>query len=155
MHEADPRAWPDRRRTAGRELLTLLHRLLLTAAALGAVGLAWYGRGRRVPWAAQTSVFVVVCALTIRGFADDSHPFFWLAVLPPLVALLHLPGRPWQGPAGRALLGLLAITSATHALFFGDDRYHLVVVPALCILAAAALRKPLQRHRERSATPVS
>jgi 4-amino-4-deoxy-L-arabinose transferase-like glycosyltransferase len=152
LREADPRAWPEPRRVAGRELLSLFHRLLLTVAALGAVGLAWYRRNRRVPWAAQTSVFVVVCALAIRGFTDDLHPFFWLAVLTPLVALLHLPGRPRQGPVGRTLLGLLVITSATHALFFGDDRYHLVVAPALCLLAAAALRKPLQ-PAERPATP--
>jgi hypothetical protein len=25
-------------------------------------------------------------------------------------------------------------------VFFGEDRYHMVVVPALCILAASALR---------------
>ena len=75
------------------------------------------------------------------SFVDDAHQFYRLAVLVPLLALLPLPGRPHQGPVGRFLLGLLAVTSLTHAIFFGDDRYHIVVTPALCILAAAALRK--------------
>jgi hypothetical protein len=32
------------------------------------------------------------------------------------------------------------MTTVTHAVFFGDDRYHLTISPVLCILAAAALR---------------
>jgi len=32
-------------------------------------------------------------------------------------------------------------TALTQVIFFGEDRYHLVVTPMLCILAAAALRK--------------
>jgi hypothetical protein len=30
----------------------------------------------------------------------------------------------------------------TSVIFFGEDRYHMVVSPILCILAAAALRPP-------------
>jgi hypothetical protein len=29
----------------------------------------------------------------------------------------------------------------THAVFFGEDRYHMVVTPVLCILAAGAFRR--------------
>jgi hypothetical protein len=29
-----------------------------------------------------------------------------------------------------------------HAVFFGEDRYHMVATPVLCLLAAAALRGP-------------
>ena len=42
---------------------------------------------------------------------------------------------------GVILLGLLAITTFTHVVFFGGDRYHLAVSPVLCLLAAAALRR--------------
>jgi hypothetical protein len=91
-------------------------------------------------WAVQSFVLIALGALAAHAFMDDAHQFHRLAVLVPLVALLPLPGRPHQGPVGRFLLGLLAITSLTHAIFFGDDRYHIVVTPALCILAAAALR---------------
>jgi hypothetical protein len=38
-------------------------------------------------------------------------------------------------------IGLVATTALTHAVFFGDDRYHIVISPALCLLAAAALRR--------------
>jgi hypothetical protein len=43
---------------------------------------------------------------------------------------------------GQFLSGLVLTTSLTHALFFGEDRYHMTISPVLCILAAAALRRP-------------
>jgi hypothetical protein len=140
LHEADPRAWPDERRAAGRELLTLAHRLLLVAAALALVsspvGLA---RRERVT---QLGLGLLIVLWAAYAFWADSHPFFWIAALIPVVAVLPLPGRPAQGPVGRYAIGALLLASVTHALFFGDDRYHLVVTPALCLLAAAALRRP-------------
>jgi hypothetical protein len=39
-------------------------------------------------------------------------------------------------------LALLGTTIVTHAVFFGEDRYHVVVTPVLCMLAAGALRRP-------------
>jgi hypothetical protein len=39
-------------------------------------------------------------------------------------------------------VSLLATTNVTHAVFFGEDRYHVVVTPILAILAAGALRSP-------------
>jgi 4-amino-4-deoxy-L-arabinose transferase-like glycosyltransferase len=142
LREADPGSWPEERRVAGRALLTLFHRLLLVAAALGVIAAVSRAARLQRDWIVQTLALGSVLALALWGFADIDHPFFPLAVLTPLIAVLHLPGRPAQGPVGRYLLGLLAATSLTHALFFGDDRYHLVVTPALCLLAAAALRGP-------------
>jgi hypothetical protein len=84
----------------------------------------------------------LILALTLWGFVDIDHPFYPLAIAIPAFALLRLPGHPQQGPVGRYLIGLLGVTSLTHAVFFGDDRYHLVVTPVLCILAAAGLRSP-------------
>jgi hypothetical protein len=37
---------------------------------------------------------------------------------------------------------LLGTTLVTHAVFFGEDRYHMVVTPVLALMAAAALRRP-------------
>ena len=51
----------------------------------------------------------------------------------------------WLRKRWLALLGLLLVTSLTHVLFFGEDRYHLVITPVLCILAAAALRGESER----------
>jgi hypothetical protein len=38
-------------------------------------------------------------------------------------------------------VALLATTLVTHAVFFGEDRYHAVVTPVLALLAAAAMRR--------------
>ena len=140
LHEADPSVWTEPRRVAGREFLTFFHRLLLVAAALGAVSaLHWV---KPPPWddAVQIGVGVVIMMFATFAAAREEHAFYWLPALLPLVALLPLPGRPALGPAGRYLLGLLAATTFTHCLFFGEDRYHLVVTPVLCLFAAGALR---------------
>jgi len=76
-----------------------------------------------------------------------------LAVLAPLLAALPLPGRPTQGAAGGYLLSLLAVTALTHVVFFGEDRYHLVVTPLLCILAAATFRVVSVARTDREALP--
>jgi len=142
LHEADPTAWPEQRRRAGRELLTLFHRLLMLGAALSVVAMAGYRPRAGKAYLTQTALLLMIAGVSAYCFADDDHPFYLLALIPPLVALARLPGRPTQGPAGACLLGWLLLTSLTHAVFFGDDRYHLVVTPAFCILAAAALRAP-------------
>jgi hypothetical protein len=36
----------------------------------------------------------------------------------------------------------VASVIVTHAVFFGEDRYHLVATPFLALLAACALRRP-------------
>jgi 4-amino-4-deoxy-L-arabinose transferase-like glycosyltransferase len=145
VREANPRAWNEERRVAGRGLLTLFHRLLLSAAALGVIAAVVHRRREPRPWIAQMLALGGVLALALWGFVDIDHPFWPLAVSIPLISLLRLPGRPGQGPVGRYLIGLLAATSLTHAIFFGDDRYHVVVTPVLCMLAAAGLRPPESR----------
>lgn len=140
LHEADPATWTEPRRVAGRDFLTFFHRLLLVVAALGAVSaLHWV---KPPPWddAVQIGLGVLVMMFATFAAAREDHAFYWLPALLPLVALLPLPGRPELGPAGRYLLGLLAVTTVTHCLFFGEDRYHLVVTPVLCLFAAGALR---------------
>jgi 4-amino-4-deoxy-L-arabinose transferase-like glycosyltransferase len=140
LHEADPQVWSEPRRVAGREFLTFFHRLLLVAAALGAVSaLHWV---KPPPWddAVQIGLGVVIMMFATFAASREEQPFYWLAALLPVVALLPLPGRPKLGPAGRYLLGLLAATTFTHLLFFGEDRYHLIVTPVLCVFAAGALR---------------
>lgn len=141
LREADPRSWPESRRVAGRGLLTLFHRLLLVAAALSAVAFVSPSSRETKKQYSQWALLLAIVGLATYAFADLRHPFFWLPTLLPVAALLPLPGRPRHGPVGRYLFALLAATALTHAVFFGDDRYHLVVTPVLCILAAAALRR--------------
>ncbi|MEI9937809.1 MAG: hypothetical protein WDO69_11375 [Pseudomonadota bacterium] len=125
---------------AARELLTAFHRLLLAIAALSVVAWPRWKTDARSAFFAQLALGACVLGVAAYAALSDAHPFYLLAVLAPLAAALPIPGRPAQGAVGGYLLSLLAITALTHVLFFGEDRYHLVVTPLLCILAAAAVR---------------
>ena len=149
LREAAPELWPDARRTAGHELLTLFHWLLMTAAALSPIALVTSVR-KRVSALTQGVLLLSLVAYASYSFANPVHPFFGLMVMVPFLALLPFPGRRSNGPGGRAMFALLFATTLTHAIFFGEDRYHLVISPVLCILAAGALRqksKPAQWAR--------
>jgi len=140
LHEARPAAWPEARRVAARDVLTFAFRLLLASAALGCV--AFPLARRRATRAMQGALLALVAALVAFALAGDRPAFWPLAVFASVVPWLPLRGRPPL--PGAILLGvaLLATTVVTHAVFFGEDRYHVVVTPVLVILAAAALRRP-------------
>jgi 4-amino-4-deoxy-L-arabinose transferase-like glycosyltransferase len=144
LHEADPANWPEPRRRAARGLLTLLHRLLLVGAAFGVVARPWIVQaGRERTTQLVTGGLLALLALTLSVL--ENAPFYLLPLAMLLIAALPLPGRPRQGPVGRLALAILAATALTHVVFFGDDRYHIVITPILCLLAAAALRRPAWR----------
>jgi hypothetical protein len=150
LHEADPASWPEARRVAARELLTAFHRMLLVIGALAVVAWPRWHAQTRAAFFAQLGLGALVLGLAGYAAFGDSHPFYLLAVLTPVVAALPIPGRPAHGAAGGYLLSLLAVTALTHVIFFGEDRYHLVVTPLMCILAAAAVRV----QGERDFTPL-
>ncbi len=127
LHEADPDRWPDDRRRAGRGILSGAHRVLLTAATFAMV--PWPTRRTR-----DLALAAIAIGLSALGWFRDDSPFWLCAVACSLF-------WPFSGPVLRwARLSLLG-TLLTHAVFFGEDRYHVVVIPMLCLLAAAALRK--------------
>jgi 4-amino-4-deoxy-L-arabinose transferase-like glycosyltransferase len=142
LGEADPAAWPEARKARGRELLSQVHRLLLGLAALGVVGWPLARRMRLHARLVQGALLVLVVVLAARGMFSDLHPAWPLAVALPLIAALPLPGRPRNGGVVGYLVLAVAGVAVTHAVFFGEDRYHMVVTPALCLLAACALRSP-------------
>jgi len=147
LHEARPADWPEARREAGRDLTTLAHRLLLAAAVLGCIAWPVVRRRGAPPGAvrgavAQGALLVVALGLVALAFAADAPTFWPLALFASTVPWLPLPGRPAFTPALRLGIALLATTVVTHAVFFGEDRYHVVVTPVLAMLAAAALRRP-------------
>jgi 4-amino-4-deoxy-L-arabinose transferase-like glycosyltransferase len=144
LGEADPAAWPEDRRALGRGVLSTAHRALLAAAALGLVAMPGRRRPRREQ-IGQIAALVVVAALVLNGALADDHPFWPLAIAIPLLAALPLPGRPEVGGILGYLAFAVASVAVTHAVFFGEDRYHMVVTPALCILAASALRRSAPR----------
>jgi hypothetical protein len=144
LGEADPAAWPEPRKARGRALLTGAHAALLVLAALGLVArpsrrlLAGRVSARDL---VQLGALLAVVALGLLAIFDVSHPLWPIAVVIPALALL--PAAP-GGARSRGVIGYVAFTIATvcitHAVFFGEDRYHMVTTPAFCILAACALR---------------
>ena len=139
LREAKPHDWPEDRRVAARDLLTAVHRFLLIAALLGCVAFAQ--RGRR-PVFAQ-GLLAAFCALLVYVAVTSPAPTFWpIALASALVPWLPIPGRAAWPSALLLPVSLLATTVFAHAVFFGEDRYHMVVTPVLCILAVAGLRKP-------------
>ena len=142
LGEADPARWPEARKAVGRDVLSVSHRILLAVAALGVIALPVHRRkkGRFV----QMGLLLATLLLALHGVVDDLHQAWPLAVLLPVVAFLPLPGRPRNGGVIGYLAFAVASVVVTHAVFFGEDRYHMVATPALAILAACALRRPVE-----------
>ncbi len=150
LAEADPQSWPEPRKQRARSTLTLFHHLLMLAAAFSVV--SWIpprrlarraGTTPEERWTpAQLLANVALLGFTVYALGDPEHPLFWLIVLAPILVALRLPGAPRSGPAAHWLWGVIFMTSLTHALFFGDDRYHITISPLLCVLAAGMLRRP-------------
>lgn len=148
LAEADPKTWPDERKWLGQRVLTLFHHLLMFAAVLGAVSLTWRPKAitaARFEVAVQTTLLLVLTGYGLWAAKQVDAPLYWLIALAPLIALTPLPGAPRLTRGHIYLWGLVLMTSVTHAVFFGEDRYHLTISPLLCLLAAGALRPPARR----------
>ncbi len=140
LREARPAAWPETRRVAWRAATSAAHRLLVCAAALAFV--AYVFRRSRREIVAQGAALLFVLALAAVGVMSESPHFYPLVLVAIALPWLPLPGRPPLSPALVLSTALLATTLVTHAVFFGEDRYHIVVTPVLCVFAAAAFRRP-------------
>jgi hypothetical protein len=136
LRQARPEEWPEARRVRVRELVTSFHCALLAFAALGCVGFARRGRGALV----QGALAMVALGLAVWGATADAPTFWPLAVFASVVPWLPLPGAPPVRPALKMLVTLLGSTVVTHAVFFGEDRYHVVVTAVLAVMAAGAMR---------------
>ncbi|MGC4095177.1 MAG: glycosyltransferase family 39 protein [Polyangiaceae bacterium] len=154
LHEADPVSWTESRRVAGRELASGFHRLLMVLAALGIVALPRGFQRDKPAFVVQCALLLLTAVLAGHAFAGDTHPFHWLVLFVVAVGFLPLPGRPPMSRGMLFVLGSLLCVVLTHALFFGEDRYHIVASPILCILAAAALRPARDKARDRSTSTV-
>jgi len=143
LHEADPERWSEDRRRSGRAWLTGAHRLWLTLAALGvlpAFGADAPRRRERADSSRDLTVALVcgaiMMAIAVMAWGSESSPFYLLAVAMMVVGWLTSASA---GPVTRWALFCLSATVVTRAVFFGEDRYHIVVVPMLCLLAARVL----------------
>jgi hypothetical protein len=93
------------------------------------------GVSRWATWSAAprlAAIALLAAAIALAWIKRDS-PFYLVAAA---VALAGWASGAWVGPVTRWALFCIFGTIATHAVFFGEDRYHVVIVPMLCLLAA-------------------
>lgn len=155
LREANPKHWPEPKRVAWREHLTDAHRWLLVMASFAGVSIVAGRRFyREIGFYVQMLLLVGLGILAKSAFDQDEHPFYWLILALVGIGVLPLPGRPKLGGHVGFCIGFIGLLALTHGIFFGDDRYHLVGSPLLCILAAAALRwTPSTTARRQHPTP--
>ncbi len=153
LAEAEPAAWDRDHKWHVMNLMTSFHHALMLAAALGAVS-RFSPRRWREHWG-QIALLAALAAFVVYALSLPERPLFWIGVMIPIFGLIRLPGAPPLNAGLRYLYGLLAVTSLTHVLFFGDDRYHLAISPVLCLLAAAAFRRAAQAAPSTSTVAVS
>ncbi len=135
LSQSAPGAWPEERRAEWRAILGVTQYILLLAAALGAVLLPG-GRPRHAALAVGLGLALV---LFTDGLIREPMRAWPLAVLLPVLAVLPPFERRDRGIVRYLAYGLFTLL-VVHAVFFGEDRYQVVVTPGLCVLAAAALR---------------
>jgi Dolichyl-phosphate-mannose-protein mannosyltransferase len=158
LHEAAPEAWPEPRRNDMRQGITTFHRYLMVVAALGLVTRSPWQRGKAL-WrdAAWLACVVAIGCVGYWGL-QKPEPTVWLCALLGMVQFAFMNGYclvqrvllerenqehaskplpPALPAGGRLAFGLLFSVYLTHMIFFGEDRYHMVASPVLCLLTFA------------------
>jgi hypothetical protein len=147
LHEADPSAWPDAIRQRGREILSAFHRGLLVCALFSVVaGMGWH-RYKRLGFFVQTTLALGLALLALTVIRSDEHPYYWIVVALSTLYWLPLPGHPRRFGIVNFAVGFVVLTALTHIAFFGEDRYHIVASPLLCLCAAAAFGPEARKSR--------
>jgi hypothetical protein len=136
-------------------LNSAFHHLLVLTAACAAVSRLERRSWRRSRAWAQAALLALLVGFSAYALAQPERPMYWIAALLPVLGLLRLPGSPPLGAGLAYLYGTIAVTSLTHMIFFGDDRYHLAISPMLCLLAAAAFRRPMASSEQESIRPTA
>lgn len=143
LREARPSAWPEERRVFWRQIMSTVHRLLVCALPLAFLA---FVRRRGAGQLVQGGLILAAVVAAYLGLSAGS-PIVWpIVIAGGLLPVIPLPGRPRLEPALLYAVVLVASTALTHAVFFGEDRYHVVTSPALCLLAAAVLRRPRAQY---------
>lgn len=137
LRQADPEAWPEQERLRWRGALTAMHHVLMSLAAFGFI--AWGVRSRRGLWI-ETSLRAVVAGLVALAWFADAPTFWPLALAIGVTGLIPRRSSPTMGVVGWLLVVSFVLFVMTHVLFFGEDRYHVRLIPMMCLLAAAVFR---------------
>lgn len=137
LGQADPMTWSDETRAHGRKLLMVLHHLLMSIAAFGFIG--WEMRDWK-KMGIETILRALMAGLVALGWFSDA-PIFWpLAIGIACTGLLPRSSSPTQGPTAWLITVSFLLFLLTHMIFFGEDRYHVRLIPMMCLLAAAVFR---------------
>ena len=141
LSQADPDAWPEERRARYRGVLSAVQYVLIALSALGVTRRPRAGRFDVLAWAP----LLLLVGLFANGVLSEPHTVWLVAVGVALVGGARVFDAKDSGfvPYLALTLGSLIVV---HAVFFGEDRYQIVVTPALSLLAGAALgRRPGSR----------
>ncbi len=119
---------------------------LIALAALASLGHPLGRKGSNaIPlssYAIQLALLAALSALVVVGLSGTSSPIAWpLGVAACLLPMLSLPGAPPRKSGEWIVAAMIVTTLVTHAIFFGEDRYHLVITPAFALLAAGLGRR--------------
>ena len=146
LREARPDRVSASEHIAWGRALTALQHLAVLFAALACVGRPTARSSMRE---AFTQIGVLSAIVSLAFFCvDRAMPICWpLALVALALPCLPLPGAPKRTASEWGVLGIVATTLATHAIFFGEDRYHLVVTPAFLLLACGLGRSTLPATR--------
>ena len=147
LREARPSRGP--RSAAPRcALLSTFHRALVVAAALACVALRRGGRvgaGGVLGAVALVGLVRTAAACLLSGLSSSSRRWWG--------------GYRFRGarrcPRAELPLALLGTTVLTHAVFFGEDRYHVVVAPVLACSRRVRSGAPPRRNRPSSSRPTA
>ncbi|MCC6644161.1 MAG: glycosyltransferase family 39 protein [Polyangiaceae bacterium] len=131
LGESDPGRFDEATKEKGRRWLGAAHAALLALATAGALG--WSSSRRRVSLAAAALALATLGWVFTRG---EPRPLWWLAVLAPTLPWLAAPSS--RPPLARYVGACVLAMCATHAVFFGEDRYHVFLTPLFALLAACA-----------------
>lgn len=146
LAEASPNEWPEERRAFYRRLMTIAQYVLILFAALGALVLP----RERAKDMAITFALALAPILFMDGLYREPNRIWPLAALLPVFAVIPPLGRSSGGKV-EYLAWCVATLSIIHVLFFGEDRYQVVVTPALVLLAASAFRRRIDPESSSSA----
>ncbi len=136
LAQADPGSWPESRRAAWRRVMTVAQYALLLLAALGALVVPHAG-ARGVPLALGLALAPV---LFMDGLFREPERIWPLALCIPLFVCIPPFSRSSEGKVQYLAWTVLSL-ALVHVAFFGEDRYQVVITPALALLAGAALRR--------------
>ena len=135
--EADPDRFPEAKRRLYRSVLSFAQYILLFAAALAGVRRPTPGKRNGERWGFIGSV----AALFGGGVLSGVRIVWPMVVLGTIGGLADFTRETRTRVVPYCAL-LVALLMAVHVVFFGEDRYQIIVTPALCLLAASLLRNP-------------